>query len=215
MINHKKIFIQNKINEQELAFTLIELLIVVAIISILSFMGVVNYKMSIDRAEAARCASNLKVIGTALNSYFVDYNKYPYADGNAEVRNSHNLPSNFGKGPAANGYWDSVPFLIVDLGYITDESVLYCPKLVKRNSGRKKYLRYAYNRATAVDEALRRGNPIAFLDFNHSKIWLARCLYRNNYDIPSHYIPYPHGEEDDMENALYTDGKVDLVKGGK
>jgi len=215
MRNSGKILIMDKTKTNKLAFTLIELLIVVAIISILAFIGVVNYKMSIDRAEAARCASNLKVIGTALNSYFLDYNKYPYADGDAEVRNSHNKPSNFGKGPAANGYWDSVPFLIVDLGYITDESVLYCPKLVKRNSGRKKYLRYAYNRATAVDEALRRGNPIAFLDYNHSKIWLARCLYRNNYDIPSNYIPYPHGEEDEMENVLYTDGKVDLVKVGE
>jgi len=196
-------------------FTLIELLIVVTILSILVFIGVVNYKMSIDRAETAQCASNLKVIGTALNSYFVDYNKYPYADGNAEIRNSHNQPSNFGKGPAANGYWDAVPYLLVDLRYITSENILYCPKLIKRNSGRKKYLRYAYNRATAVDEALRQGNPIAFLDPNNSHVWLARCIYRDNSDIPSHYIPYPHGEEDDKENVVYTDSKVELVKGGE
>ncbi len=197
------------------AFTLIELLIVVAIISILALIGMVNYMRAINRAETAHCASNLKTVGTALNSYFVDYNKYPYADGDADFRNSHDKPSDFGNGPAANGYWDAVPFLIVDLGYLTDENALYCPKLVKRNSGRKKNLRYAYNRATAVDVALRSGNPISFLDNNKSRIWLARCLYRNNHDIPAKYLSYPHGEEDDMENVLYINGTVELAEGGE
>jgi len=59
------------------AFTLIELLIVVAIIAILAAIAVPNFLQAQVRAKVSRAKSDLKALATALESYLVDYNKYP------------------------------------------------------------------------------------------------------------------------------------------
>jgi len=60
------------------AFTLIELLIVVAIIAILAAIAVPNFLEAQTRAKVSRVRSDMRAIATALESYSVDYNKYPY-----------------------------------------------------------------------------------------------------------------------------------------
>jgi prepilin-type N-terminal cleavage/methylation domain-containing protein len=59
------------------AFTLIELLIVVAIIAILAAIAVPNFLEAQTRAKASRAKSDLRTIITGLESYAVDNNKYP------------------------------------------------------------------------------------------------------------------------------------------
>ena len=60
------------------AFTLIELLIVVAIIAILAAIAVPNFLEAQTRSKVARCRSDMRTIATALESYSVDNNnKYP------------------------------------------------------------------------------------------------------------------------------------------
>ena len=59
------------------AFTLIELLIVVAIIAILAAIAVPNFLEAQIRAKVARCKSDMRVIATALETYHVDNNRYP------------------------------------------------------------------------------------------------------------------------------------------
>ncbi len=61
-------------------FTLIELLIVVAIIAILAAIAVPNFLEAQVRAKVTRCASDMRSIATALESYMVDYNVYPVSD---------------------------------------------------------------------------------------------------------------------------------------
>ena len=62
------------------AFTLIELLIVVAIISILSAIAVPNFLEAQARSKVARTENDLRTIATALELYRVDTNAYPRAE---------------------------------------------------------------------------------------------------------------------------------------
>ncbi len=59
------------------AFTLIELLIVVAIIAILAAIAVPNFLEAQTRSKVSRVRADQRSIATALEAYYVDYNKYP------------------------------------------------------------------------------------------------------------------------------------------
>ncbi len=59
------------------AFTLIELLIVVAIIAILAAIAVPNFLEAQTRSKVSRVKSDLRTVATALESYYVDNNHYP------------------------------------------------------------------------------------------------------------------------------------------
>jgi prepilin-type N-terminal cleavage/methylation domain-containing protein len=59
------------------AFTLIELLIVVAIIAILAAIAVPNFLEAQVRAKVSRSLADMRSIATALETYAVDNNNYP------------------------------------------------------------------------------------------------------------------------------------------
>jgi prepilin-type N-terminal cleavage/methylation domain-containing protein len=59
------------------AFTLIELLIVVAIIAILAAIAVPNFLEAQTRSKMSRAKADMRSIVTAIEAYAVDYNKYP------------------------------------------------------------------------------------------------------------------------------------------
>lgn len=58
------------------AFTLIELLIVVAIIAILAAIAVPNFLEAQTRAKVARVKNDLRTQATAMEAYYVDWNRY-------------------------------------------------------------------------------------------------------------------------------------------
>src|SRR4051794_20959005 len=60
------------------AFTLIELLIVVAIIAILAAIAVPNFLEAQTRAKVARVKADMRTVATALEAYTVDTNHYPW-----------------------------------------------------------------------------------------------------------------------------------------
>lgn len=60
------------------AFTLIELLIVVAIIAILAAIAVPNFLEAQTRAKVSRAKADMRTIATALESYAIDNNRYPF-----------------------------------------------------------------------------------------------------------------------------------------
>lgn len=64
--------------ENRRGFTLIELLIVVAIIAILAAIAVPNFLEAQTRAKVSRAKSDMRNITTAVESYYVDYSRYPF-----------------------------------------------------------------------------------------------------------------------------------------
>ncbi len=59
-------------------FTLIELLIVVAIIAILAAIAVPNFLEAQTRSRVSRVQADMRSAATALESYHIDHNAYPF-----------------------------------------------------------------------------------------------------------------------------------------
>jgi general secretion pathway protein G len=58
-------------------FTLVELLVVIALISILAAMAVVQYRNSIQRSQEAVLKTDLFRMRDAIDQYYADKGKYP------------------------------------------------------------------------------------------------------------------------------------------
>lgn len=197
-------------------FTLIELLIVVSIISILTLIAVPNVSLAKRRANQARCASNLKAICYALYAYKLDLNRFPPADGIAGLDESA-ARTEAGNGPAANGSWDGVPRSLIRLGYLVTDEYLFCPVYRERyRAPRVQRFRYAYNNS-AIDTGGTSGAPDN-MDKDSHDIWYARCLWvppEMSFHPGEQDVTYPHGEEHEKENALMSNGRVELRDGAK
>ncbi len=109
-------------------FTLIELLIVVAIIGILAAIAVPNFLNAQVKAKIARVEADMRSLATAIESYNIDNNHYPWFDGYDFPRRYHsityrliplttpvsyigtlNLQDPFLEVQGAQGYGDEVP----------------------------------------------------------------------------------------------------------
>ena len=64
------------------AFTLVELLVVIAVIAILAALLLPTLARARASAKSAACKSNLRQLGLVLSMYVSDYDKYP---GNAAM----------------------------------------------------------------------------------------------------------------------------------
>jgi prepilin-type N-terminal cleavage/methylation domain-containing protein len=213
------------------AFTLIELLIVVSIISILSAIGLYNFRLASNRALKSSDASNLHTIATALQTYYVDYGTLPPADREAGPFPSHTMAFFApGNGPAAGGSWDGIPWLLHDLGYVQNWRTLFTPKFLKLYGGghtirgghpRFHNFRYAYN-----SSALSTGGHIGGAgNVMSGEVWIVRNVWvppdkgwhgSSAPNYPADYT-FPWGEGDhafQLEHALYADMGVKTVLGG-
>jgi type II secretion system protein G len=63
----------------ELGFTLVELMVVVAIIALIAAIIIPNYVHARAQADVAQTQANLKQIATALELYYGDNEAYPKA----------------------------------------------------------------------------------------------------------------------------------------
>lgn len=75
-IRHDRILFRNKRRE---GFTLVELLVVVAIIGLLVSLSIPEYGKFIDRSRSAACMGNLRQVGLAVGFYMNDHEgKFPF-----------------------------------------------------------------------------------------------------------------------------------------
>lgn len=83
----------SKIRRRSGGFTLIELMIVIAIIAILAAILVPNFIRARAQGQLTACKSNLKNIGTAMEMYSTDWaGKYPAAIGQLEPNYLKTMP---------------------------------------------------------------------------------------------------------------------------
>ena len=65
------------VRKNQSGFTLVELLVVIALISLLAAMAVVQYRNSIQRTQEATLKTNLFRMRDAIDQYYADKGKYP------------------------------------------------------------------------------------------------------------------------------------------
>lgn len=73
-----------KVLKRDKGFTLIELLIVIAIIAVLAILIIPRVTTSLDDANKATDAGNLKLVQSAVERYYFKENSYPTTDGTGE-----------------------------------------------------------------------------------------------------------------------------------
>ena len=98
-------------------FTLVELLVVMAIIAILATVIIGGFRSSQMRGRDAQRKSDLKQVANALEIFFTDYGKYPPASGVAIAACSYNP----GTGAGSACLWGSR----TSTGTITDGKTTY------------------------------------------------------------------------------------------
>jgi prepilin-type N-terminal cleavage/methylation domain-containing protein len=108
------------------AFTLIELLIVVAIIAILAMIAVPNFLEAQVRAKISRARTDMRTIAVAEEAYRVDWNTYSHQN------NADATPYAAGGG-TGGGRWGGFQEMTTPIAYMT--SIPMSPFGVSRVSG--------------------------------------------------------------------------------
>jgi len=114
-------------NERERGFTLIEMMIVVAIIAILVGILVPNFIRARAQAQTAACEANLKEIATALELYETDNDHYPASEAidPSETELSPYLKQTPVDPAAGAGLYYA--FTVTDPGTATSAYTIVCP----------------------------------------------------------------------------------------
>lgn len=108
-------------------FTLVEMLVVVAIIAILASLMMPTLHSSLGYARSLKCSNALKQLATSMFLYAGDNNSI--------------LAQQIGAAPAYTPYWNK---LIVDKGYVS-QSAFYCPDMPNNTFGWPAYPHYGVN----------------------------------------------------------------------
>jgi len=110
-----------KLNKNRGGFTLVEIMIVVAIIALLAAIAVPNFLRARKRSQATRILEDLRMIDSAIDQYAIENNKIggaavPWTAVQSYLKNGSNLYNSGGLDMLGNTY--GAPF-----------SVDYLPKL--------------------------------------------------------------------------------------
>jgi prepilin-type N-terminal cleavage/methylation domain-containing protein len=102
---------RHRTHHDQRGFTLIELLIVLGIVAILSAIGIASVKDVLNRARAARTASDLLIVSNVIEQYTLDNGSFPDVDGLGPVSQIEHLvvPRYTGHLPTTDG-WGNVIF---------------------------------------------------------------------------------------------------------
>lgn len=184
------------------AFTLIELLIVVAIIAILAAIAVPNFLEAQVRAKVSRMKTDMRSIATGLESYYVDNNKYPYGNPGSIVVPRYGLA-----------------LLSTPIAYLTNPlvpDVFLPPNATQIQSGSGTWFSAnAYNKA--VEYSLRGRSDTGAVDVGISGLvagqqgrWWILKSNGPDQDADGYSMPIANNQVEDVCNILYdpTNGTV-------
>jgi prepilin-type N-terminal cleavage/methylation domain-containing protein len=147
-------------------FTLIELLIVVAIIAILAAIAIPNFLAAQTRSKVARVQSEMRTLGTGLESYYVDNTMYPWYQDVGSGPN--NLLQN-------NWTWLGIPLsLSTPIAYISN-SLMWDP-FPELGGNSKMVNTYRY-----IDN-----NEFNYLHDNYSWTWVGTRSYVGDWAYPTY-----------------------------
>ncbi len=183
------------------AFTLIELLIVVAIIGILAAIAVPNFLNAQVRAKVARTESDMRAIDQAIRMYTLDHNIYPIRGGWMDKRY---IPLT-----TPVSYLSSVP---LDPFNTNPQDTSTGAKDSNNRKGNYDYWTRLW--ASGSDSRVGSGywqQCTAFpanryewqlRGFGPTSKWVPNLIYSNGHPKAGEYISY------DMSNGLYSEGNI-------
>lgn len=114
------------------AFTLSELLIVIAIMAVLTALCLPAYRVAQTRLQMTQCSSNLREIGLGVHLYVAEH------DGVYPPFPTTTSMSYFPVGGAPTTTWIAFGVLY-QLGYVSDGRVFYCPTTLTAQPGKFDY----------------------------------------------------------------------------
>jgi len=168
-----------------LAFTLVELLVVLAIIALMTSLLLPGAQMMLLRGQSVKCSGNLRLIGTALSEAVTDNNgQYPEIDQAATPVY-----------PPGSGATN----LIGALGaYGVTTNTIQCPVDMATNPSSFKKYGSSYEWAPIFDDEVTT-TPILYLNAN-----VKIPVNSSHVRLCTDFLPLHRGRQ----NALYGDGHV-------
>jgi general secretion pathway protein G len=205
---------------KRLGFTLLEILIVIAIIGLLAAILFPVFASAREAARKSACLSNLRQLGQAMSMYTQDYDKYPHALDAADKY----APQMWHNQAVANGFdLSAIPLLTDALdAYVKNPQLWRCPS----DSG------FEYpdgipwqlgNKVTLVGEPTK---PTCFLKYGSSYFYRTELMFRHLSEDPlpkpaeinvlfdaygAWHVPRLSLQKDKRYNVLFADGHVKNV----
>lgn len=174
-----------------LAFTLVELLVVVTIISLLIGLVLPAYSQMMDRARSIKCATNLRNIGISVTQAVADNNNM-YPEINQAAAPIYTVPQTPG-GAIPGG-------LVAVLGpYGVTTNLIQCP-VDMENTSTSSFAQYgsSYQWTPAFDDEVVNAPLIYF------QPGFAIPIHSSRVRLVSDFLPIHKGRQ----NVLYGDGHV-------
>ena len=196
-------------SRQQTSFTLIELLIVVAIIAILAGLLLPALNKAREKAKSLSCLSNLKQTILGSINYQNDYANWmpPNLTAASRMQVQEYRIGDFLSTPSNDGNWIAYNYFLHFLKYVPDYKAMFCPSEISQYSlitkPNKTLFQYALTRSLGFGMAYYAlSRPME--DMNHTFMELGYAVQVGLYD---HFFNFKH-ERKPSSRILFADSAL-------